>query len=91
MNVDDREAAGDDDRAEVGNRVEDPGEQPPDDEVVDAEPPQRQRRSPPPTIRLVITWTRRKPLICWLISSMIWTLIFFFVSVGPAIFTIFRL
>ena len=43
------------------------------------------------TTRLVKTWTRMKLAICSLISSRIWTVTFFFDSVGPAIFTSFRL
>ena len=86
----DRKTAADDDRPDVGNRVEDAGEDPPDDVMLDAEPPECNAVATP-TTALVNTWTWMKLSICRLISSRIWTVIFFFVSVGPAIFTSFRL
>ena len=72
---DDAEAAGDDHRAEVGNRVEDPGEQPPDDVLLQAEPPER-RDVATATSTLVSTCTRMKLSIWRLISSRICTVSF---------------
>ena len=44
-----------------------------------------------PTTMLVTMRTKRNRAIWWLISSRIWTVIFFFSSEGPASFTSFRL
>ena len=72
MNATTPSAPVDDQRAEVGDRVEDPGEDAPDD-VLPEPKHQSAMLVSTPTSALVSTWTRRKPLICWLMSSMIWT------------------